>query len=112
MAMGKAIVSTTIGAEGLDLTDGSEIILADQPRNFADSVVRLMQSPGERRSIEVNAAAVARKRDWENAAALFQDLLARLLVGSSAGSHAEPSTGERVVSRQLDLMTRGSGNAR
>jgi len=112
MAMGKAIVSTTIGAEGLDLTDGSEIILADQPGNFADAVVRLMRNPGERRSIEVNAAAVARKRDWENAAALFQDLLARLLVGSPAGSHAQPSTGERALSRQLDLMTRGSGNAR
>jgi len=36
MAMERAVVSTTIGAEGLPLTDGEEIMLADDASAFAD----------------------------------------------------------------------------
>ncbi|HEU4433100.1 MAG TPA: glycosyltransferase, partial [Pyrinomonadaceae bacterium] len=41
MAMEKAIVSTSIGAEGLPVTNGEEIVLADTPESFADAVVKL-----------------------------------------------------------------------
>ena len=43
MAMGRAVVSTTIGAEGLPVTHGQNILIADHPREFADSVVRLLR---------------------------------------------------------------------
>lgn len=113
MAMGKAIVSTTIGAEGLNLKDGSEIILADQPGSFAAAVVRLMRNENERRTIEENAAAVAQKRDWEHSAALFHGLLEEAL--SSRAHPCLPGDllpGERVVSPRLDGIARGSRNAR
>ena len=42
LAMGKAIVSTSVGAEGLDLKDGEEIFIADEPTNFANAVTRLL----------------------------------------------------------------------
>ena len=42
MAMGKAVVSTTIGAEGLPGDRGSDIILADEPAQFAEGVYRLL----------------------------------------------------------------------
>ena len=42
MAMGKALVSTTVGAEGLPVTDGRHLALADKPEAFADAVVRLL----------------------------------------------------------------------
>jgi polysaccharide biosynthesis protein PslH len=42
MAMGKPLVSTTVGAEGLPLRDGDELILADTPEAFAGSVVRVL----------------------------------------------------------------------
>lgn len=44
-AAGKPVVSTSIGAEGLDLKPGSEIILADEPVEFARSVVMMLQDP-------------------------------------------------------------------
>lgn len=44
MAMGKAIVSTTVGAEGLPVTHGRDIILADEPEDFAKQIVRLLQN--------------------------------------------------------------------
>jgi glycosyltransferase involved in cell wall biosynthesis len=42
MAMEKAVVSTTVGAEGLPLTNGVEIVLADEPDTFADAVVKVL----------------------------------------------------------------------
>jgi sugar transferase (PEP-CTERM/EpsH1 system associated) len=44
MAMGKAIVSTTIGAEGIDATDGKNILLADNPEDFAARVVTILRT--------------------------------------------------------------------
>jgi glycosyltransferase involved in cell wall biosynthesis len=44
-AAGKPIVSTSIGAEGLNLEAGKEIILADNPAEFARSVINLLQDP-------------------------------------------------------------------
>src|SRR4030095_14168827 len=44
MAMEKAIVSTTVGAEGLPVTDGKELRIADTPESFADSVVKVLQN--------------------------------------------------------------------
>lgn len=51
MAMGKAVVSTSIGAEGLPVTHGENIILADQPNDFAASVLRLLSDEDQRKRI-------------------------------------------------------------
>jgi polysaccharide biosynthesis protein PslH len=45
LAMGKAIVSTSLGAEGLHVTHGQDIILADEPQDFAHWIIRLLQEP-------------------------------------------------------------------
>jgi len=42
MAMGKAIVSTSLGAEGIDARDGEHILIGDDAESFAQSVVRLL----------------------------------------------------------------------
>jgi glycosyltransferase involved in cell wall biosynthesis len=47
-AAGRAVVSTRIGAEGLPASDGENILLADEPPDFAAAVSRLLSSPGER----------------------------------------------------------------
>jgi glycosyltransferase involved in cell wall biosynthesis len=50
-AMGKAVVSTTMGAEGLDFVPGEEILIADDPAMFAANVVELLRNPARRRAI-------------------------------------------------------------
>ncbi len=45
MAMKKAIVSTTVGAEGLRVTDGQHLLLADTPSEFADAIQRCINDP-------------------------------------------------------------------
>ncbi len=47
-AAGRAVVSTSLGAEGLDARDGEHLLLADTPRAFADAVCRLLESPETR----------------------------------------------------------------
>ncbi len=65
MAMGKAVVSTTIGAEGLPVTNGSDIILADDPQHFANEVCRLLGSSAERERIGFAARTlVEEKYSW------------------------------------------------
>jgi glycosyltransferase involved in cell wall biosynthesis len=46
MAMGKAIVSTTLGAEGIDAAPGRDLLVADDPAGFAAEVIRILDDPG------------------------------------------------------------------
>ena len=43
MAMGKPIVSTSIGIEGLPIANGTDALIADEPDAFADAVIRLLR---------------------------------------------------------------------
>jgi glycosyltransferase involved in cell wall biosynthesis len=65
LALGTPVVSTSKGAEGLDVNDGENILLADEPREFAAKLTHLLQSPGLRHKL---AAAgrdlVASRYDW------------------------------------------------
>lgn len=54
-AMAKPVVSTTLGAEGLDLRHGKEILLVDEPRSFAEAVAFLLQD--DARAAAMGAAA-------------------------------------------------------
>lgn len=45
LAMGRAVVSTTIGAEGLEVIPHRHILLADDPRSFADAILQLLDDP-------------------------------------------------------------------
>lgn len=55
MAKGKAVVSTSVGAEGLDIVDGTHAIIADTPEDFAAAVADLLAHP--QRAQEIGAAA-------------------------------------------------------
>jgi polysaccharide biosynthesis protein PslH len=50
-AAGRAVVSTTIGAEGLDAVDGEHLLLADSPERFAEAVSALLDSADLRRRL-------------------------------------------------------------
>ena len=79
MAMGKAVVSTTIGAEGLPVTPGQHIVIADEPQQFAEAVVRLVRDDEMRRRLEVEARKLVVERyDWSAVARDFEDALERV----------------------------------
>lgn len=104
MSMAKPVVSTTIGAEGLPVTGGADILLADDAAAFADAVVRLIRDQDERRQIETAARKLVVERyDWSAVAQDFEDAFAR--VTGSFVSRAKPRDGNESVQRQeTDLV--------
>jgi glycosyltransferase involved in cell wall biosynthesis len=50
-AAARAVVSTSLGAEGLGARPGEHLVIADDPVKFADAIVRLLNDPGERRRL-------------------------------------------------------------
>jgi len=78
MAMGKAVVSTTVGAEGLPVTPGRDVVIADDPARFAQSVVHLMRDAQARQAIETAARRLVVERyDWSAVAKDFEEALLR-----------------------------------
>jgi sugar transferase (PEP-CTERM/EpsH1 system associated) len=78
MAMGKAVVSTTVGAEGLPVVDGTHVMLADDPRSFARETVALIRDLDRRRQLERAARAlVVSKYDWSAVAGELEQALFR-----------------------------------
>ena len=58
-AMGKAVVSTTVGCEGLAAVDGQNILIRDEPAAFAAAVTMVLRDSGLRASLERNARTTA-----------------------------------------------------
>jgi glycosyltransferase involved in cell wall biosynthesis len=75
MAAGKAVVSTSVGAEGLDVHDGRDIILADSAGAFRDGVVALLQDRDLRRRYERAAAELAAGCGWPAVTGKFEAVL-------------------------------------
>jgi len=73
LAMGKAIVSTTIGAEGLPLIEGHHLLRADEPVKFAEQVVYLLNDKHQREQLgKAGRTLVEESYSWATVAAEFE----------------------------------------
>jgi len=87
MAMGKPVVSTTIGAEGLPVRDGRELLLADTPDAFAAALVRVLKDRELALRLGALASATVRERfGWRGVADQFAGLCHAAAVGKPAQS--------------------------
>jgi glycosyltransferase involved in cell wall biosynthesis len=65
-AMGKAVVSTSIGCEGLEARHGENILIADAPSDFAEAVARVLHDDTLRARLEARGRATAVERySWD-----------------------------------------------
>jgi glycosyltransferase involved in cell wall biosynthesis len=79
MAMGKAIVSMSIGCEGIEADDGKDIIVADEPEDFANKIMALLTDEQRRQSIERNARENAiNKYAWGKIGPHLEDVYYKL----------------------------------
>lgn len=91
MSMGKAVVSTAVGAEGLPVVDGRDAIIADSPRAFADAVLGLLRDADKRRAIERTARSLVVERyDWSAVAGELEDALRVSAGQKKAAAKARP----------------------
>ena len=77
MASAVPIVSTSVGAEGLDVQNGTDIVLADEPESFADAVIGLLRDAERRRGIATAGSRTAARFDWSVIATDFERVLER-----------------------------------
>jgi polysaccharide biosynthesis protein PslH len=95
MAMGKAIVSTPVGAEGLEVHDGRDILLSEEPSDFADRIIQVLQDGGLRERLGRAAIATAGKYDWSVIAPRFENVLASI-VGAVKTTQSQTQVGLRL----------------
>ena len=76
--MGVPVISTTIGAEGIEYTMGSDIIIADEEKLFAEAIVGLLRDKERRLSIANNGRKLVEENyDWN----LVGDKMASFIAG-------------------------------
>jgi glycosyltransferase involved in cell wall biosynthesis len=84
MAMGKAIVSTSLGTEGIEAVPGRDILVEDQSAAFADAVHRLLAEPDLAARIGQSARQLAVDRySWSEAARVLEGFFRRILEDAS-----------------------------
>ncbi|HEU4793114.1 MAG TPA: glycosyltransferase family 4 protein [Nitrolancea sp.] len=90
-AIGRPVVSTTIGAAGIEARDGEHLLLADRPEAFARAITRLATEPGLRARLVEQAYALVRDRYQWSAAA--ERLEAAYYAARSEGAVSSASSG-------------------
>ena len=89
MASGCPVVSTSIGCEGLDVSDGRDILVCDQDKDFAEACVRLL----DHRQLAVRLGQTGRSLveqsySWLSAAEKLDQIWQSVSVRARAQSHA------------------------
>jgi glycosyltransferase involved in cell wall biosynthesis len=96
LSLGKAVVSTTVGAEGLALASGRDAVIADGPADFASAVVSLLRDPRRREALGTAGRRLVESRyTWTHVASEFETLCIDAFV-----HHAQSRT---RASRRVDL---------
>jgi sugar transferase (PEP-CTERM/EpsH1 system associated) len=92
MAMGRPVISTTIGAEGLPLEPGRDILIADTPADLASAVVRVMRVPEYGSRIGEAGRALVRERfGWDRAAESLANICALARKRAALVARREPA---------------------
>jgi glycosyltransferase involved in cell wall biosynthesis len=80
LAMGKAVVCTSISCDGIDVSDGAEVAIADEPAAFARRVLDLLQSPDVRRRMGSRGRQkVIERYSWKSRAEAYEQLFHSLV---------------------------------
>jgi len=66
MAMEKPVISTSVGAEGIEITPGKDIVIADDPMDFAKGVLYILKNPGAGVKLGENGRKLVKEKyDWK-----------------------------------------------
>jgi glycosyltransferase involved in cell wall biosynthesis len=74
-ASGKAIVSTSLGAEGLKLRHDDELLIADTSSELAAALIQLCRDAGLRRRLGQQARSASLQYDWKRIGAHFRRIV-------------------------------------
>jgi glycosyltransferase involved in cell wall biosynthesis len=107
MAMRKAIVSTSVGYEGIPLENGKTVLVGDTPREFADAVVRLFRDPLLRSALGESAhKLVLEKYNWVEKGAELEHVFQSVAAGGSRNAKLRTPSAEREPVANHSLVAR------
>lgn len=87
LAMERPVVSTTIGAEGLDVVHNQHVMLADDPRTFAQTVLRLLNDSNRCQELATEGRRLVEQRyGWDALAERFTKYINDVVQGKGGGS--------------------------
>jgi sugar transferase (PEP-CTERM/EpsH1 system associated) len=82
MAMERAIISTSVGAEGINVTSGKNILLVDAPSEFAARTLELLRNPDLRAKLGLEARKLVESEySWDRIGGRLQDAYESVLTG-------------------------------
>jgi glycosyltransferase involved in cell wall biosynthesis len=85
MAIGTPVVSTSKGAEGLDLQPGRDLLIADTPAAFANAVLSILCDASLRRELSrAGRQAVAARYDWQSIGQRYNEYIESLVDRSNS----------------------------
>ncbi|OGO29109.1 MAG: hypothetical protein A2Z16_08265 [Chloroflexi bacterium RBG_16_54_18] len=85
MALGTPVVASSKGAEGLAVTHGENIMIADEPRDFADACLKLLSSEDLRQRLAASARRfVEEQHDWQAIGRRFCELVESVFENQAA----------------------------
>ncbi|WP_447977167.1 glycosyltransferase [Candidatus Nitrospira bockiana] len=91
LAMGKAVVSTTLGAEGIEAVPGRDLMIADRPDDFAARVITVLEDGDVRRRLgAAGRRLAATKYDWGHIVKTLEGVYERCLDAGPRYRHAQP----------------------
>lgn len=101
MALGTPVVSTTKGAEGLEVTPGEDILIADEPADFAAATSRLLSDPALRGRLAANGKRLVHERySWDQIGERLNQLLYQVAQAPRPGPSTVSGRGPSAVSGQ------------
>lgn len=88
MAMQKATVATSMSIDGLDLADNREVLLADDPQDFADKVVRLLTDQKAAQQLGANGLArVQGQYSWGAMGKVLETAIRSIMASRNGHAH-------------------------
>ncbi|MGH7455118.1 MAG: glycosyltransferase, partial [bacterium] len=93
LALGVPVVATSMGTEGLDLTNGKEILIADGPHTFAKHVIRVMKDQEFREKLGKEGMALVRQLyNWDAVVQALENIYQELTEKNSLARRSKQWT--------------------
>ena len=105
MAMEKAIVTTSVGAEGLPVRDGEHLLIADTAPAFAAAVLRLLRDPAYAAALGTRAAALVRSQfGWDRAGEQFADICLQTAIPALTSQLSMGARASAAICNALEVL--------
>ena len=103
------VVSTTVGADGLDVEDGVHLLLADRPEEFAGACRRLIEDRAlARRLVDAAERRYLERYEWSTAKSRIQQLVCDLAASLGGWSNLEAGAGCLMILSRYSALTTGA----